>query len=290
MSRGNTTGFLRVAAAGLALAVLLAGCSGIRKSIDRINRSTAAYSELQGFIQERLTTKFHRSVRSVACTPHTDQVVTDSTASFTCLVRFTDGSSYTAHGTVTNPSTDPDVAYYRYSFADPPSADITTAPLPRPAVTLGAADPASLFAARNLAPVVRRLTARFSSHDLIIALAIYPGELEAVIGANGEARAVRATGAGKLTVGPPVPFGGARSGIVFSQLVPAVIQHLTELIAARGGVPLSGIGRFVLTNSLPGGNSGWNIYPASGSRRFQSLVLGDHLVMITPGGTTRALT
>ena len=42
------------------------------------------------------------------------------------------------------------------------------------------------------------------------------------------------------------------------------------------------------TNSLPGQNSGWNIYLTSGTTHFRSLVLGDHLVMITPGGT-RAL-
>jgi hypothetical protein len=40
--------------------------------------------------------------------------------------------------------------------------------------------------------VIRRLTARFGSRDLIIGLALYPGELDAVIGANGEARAAPA--------------------------------------------------------------------------------------------------
>jgi hypothetical protein len=44
----------------------------------------------------------------------------------------------------------------------------------------------------------------------------------------------------------------------------------------------------VLTNSLPDSNSGWNIYPTRGSMRFQALVLGPHLVVITPHGT-RAL-
>jgi hypothetical protein len=69
-----------------------------------------------------------------------------------------------------------------------------------------------------------------------------------------------------------------------SQLDPRVIQRLTKLIVTLGGVPLAHIDRFVLTNSLPGGDSGWNIYLTSGSTRFQSLVLGDQLVMITPSG------
>ena len=50
------------------------------------------------------------------------------------------------------------------------------------------------------------------------------------------------------------------------------------------GVPPADIDRFVLTNSLADGDSGWNIYLTSGTTRVQSLVLGDHLVMITPSG------
>jgi len=82
-------------------------------------------------------------------------------------------------------------------------------------------------------------------------------------------------------------FFGSRSGIDCSQLVPGVIQHLTGLIATRGGVPVARIDRFVLT-SLPGDNAGWDIYLTSGTTRFRSLVLGDQLVMISAGGT-RAL-
>ena len=162
--------------------------------------------------------------------------------------------------------------------------DITTAPLPQPTAILAAANPSSLFAAHNLTPVVDRLAARFGSHDLIIQLAIYPGELEAVIGANGQAWPVSAPYSGALTVGRAASFNGSRSGIGFSQLDPRVIQRLSKLIVTRGGVPLAHIDRFVLTNSLPGGDSGWNIYLTSGSTRFQSLVLGDQLVMITPSG------
>lgn len=283
------TSLVRATALGLAVAALLAGCSSVKKSIDRINSSVAAYSDLQSFIQERLTTKFHRPVRSVSCTPHVDQVLQEESANLTCVVRFTDGSSYTTPGTITDPSTDPDIVTYTYSFDDPPSVDITTAPLPRPTVTLDAKSPASLFAARNLALVVKRLTTRIGSHDLIIQMAIYPGELEAVIAASGgRAWAVSAPYSGALTAGSPVSFSGSRSGIAFSQLVPGVIEHLSQLITGKGGVPLSDIDRFVLSNSLPGNNSGWNIYLTSGTTRFRALVLGDHLVKITPNGT-RAL-
>jgi DNA-binding Lrp family transcriptional regulator len=41
--------------------------------------------------------------------------------------------------------------------------------------------------------VIKRLTARSRSRELIVQLALYPGELEAVIEANGEARMVSAT-------------------------------------------------------------------------------------------------
>ena len=204
-------------------------------------------------------------------------------------MRFTDGSSYTTPGTITDPSNDPDYVNYTFSFNDPPAVDITTAPMPWPTVTLTATSPASLFAARNLAPVVKRLTKRFGSHGLIVQLVIYPGELEAVLAAGGgRAWAVSAPYSGALTVGSPVSFSGSRSGIAFSQLVPGVIEHLSQLITAKGGAPLSHIGRFVLSNSLPGNNSGWNIYLTSGTTRFQALVLGDHLVKIAPTGS-RAL-
>lgn len=270
-----------ITSTGLAAAVLLTGCSSLKKSIDNINREDSATGELESFIQSKLTTKFHRSARSVSCTPYVDEVLQQSTATMTCVVRFTDGSGYTTQGTVTDPSTDPGIATYTYSFTDPPAIDITTAPLPGPAVTLSATSPSSLFRQANLTPVVRKLTARFGSSDLIVQLALYPGELEAVIaGNNDEAYAVSVTYAGALTVGPAVDFTGSRSGIEFSQFVPSVIEHLTDLISAKGAP----VARFVLTNSLPGQNSGWNIYPASGSTRFRSLVLGDHLVEITPDG------
>jgi hypothetical protein len=278
------TALVRTGALGLVFIALLAGCSSLKKTIDKINRSASASAGLESFIHDELTTKFHRSVRSVSCTPYVDEVVNSSSAHVTCVVRFTDGSSYTTPGTITNTSQDPSVGDYNYSFNDPPGLDITTAPLPQPAVTLPATSPESLFTAHNLVPVVKQLTRRFGSQNLILQLAIHPGELEAVIGSNGKAWPVSVTHSGALRVGPAASFDGSRSGIGFAQLDPGVIQRLTKLIVAKGGVPLAHVDRFVLTSNLPRGNSGWNIYLTSGSTRFQSLVLGDQLVMITPTG------
>ena len=95
--------------------------------------------------------------------------------------------------------------------------------------------------------MVKKLIARFGSKDLIVQLALYPGELEAVIAGNGEAREVSATYSGVLTVGPLASFDGSRNGIDFSQLVPSVIQQLTKLITTKGKVPRASISRFVLT-------------------------------------------
>ena len=201
------------------------------------------------------------------------------------MVIFTDGTSYTTPATITDPSTDPDIATESFSFTDPPTVDITTAPLPSPAVRLAATSPGSLLLAGNLSPVVKKLIARFGSQDLVVQMAIYPGELEAVIAGNdGEAREVTVTYTGALTVGSLVSFEGSRNGIDFSQLVPGVIQRLTELITTKGKVPLGSISRFVLNNALPGGNSGWTIYLTSGSSRFQALVLGGDPQIITPSG------
>ena len=265
--------------------VVATGCGSLRKTIDNINDSAASYHDLQDFIQQELVTKFHRSVRSVSCTPHVQQVLPGDSVTLSCLVRFTDGTSYTTPGTITDPSTDPDIATESFSFTDPPAIDITTAPLPAPSVKLAATSPSSLFLARNLTPVVRKLTTRLGSHDLIVQLALYPGALEAVVASNGTAWPVTATYSGALTVGSSATFDGSRNGIDFSQFVPSVIEELTDAIAAKGGVPRSRIARFVLVSSLPGGNAGWNVYLTSGGTRFQALVLGQHLEMITESGT-----
>jgi len=85
-----------------------------------------------------------------------------------CAVVFTDGTSYTTPATITDPSTDPDIATESFSFNNPPPIDITTAPLPSPAVALPATSPDSLLLAGNLAPVLGKLTARFGRQDLIV--------------------------------------------------------------------------------------------------------------------------
>ncbi|HUC58203.1 MAG TPA: hypothetical protein VMA95_12435 [Streptosporangiaceae bacterium] len=272
---------------GLILVVLLAGCSisHIKKSIDKVNRENSATGSLESFIQDELTTKFHRSVKSVSCAPYVDEVLQQDTAHMTCKVRFTDGTGYTTQGTVYDPSTDPDYSTYTYSFNDPPGVDLTKAPLPGPILNLPATSPHSLLLARNLTPVVRTLTGHFGSHDLILQMAIYPGEVEAVIAASGgKAWLATATYYNTLKVGPQTSFSGSRSGIAFSQLVPSVIQRLTQEITTKGGAKLADVSRFVLTNNLPSQNSGWNIYLTKGSDRYQALVLGEHLVEFTATG------
>jgi hypothetical protein len=280
VTRRYESRLVRAAGLGLAVVVLLAGCSGVRKYVDKINTEGESYYGLQTFIRDQLTTKFHRSVRSVSCLPHVDQVLPGQSANLRCLVRFTNGSSYTSQATIDDPSSDPDTAVNNYSFENPPGYDITTAPLPRPTVTLPATSPRSLLAAPNLAPVVRRLKARLG-HDIFVQLEIYPGELEGVVAANGAAHAVSVTAAGVLTVGPTVSFIGSRNGIGFSQLVPGVIQRLTHLVVTRGHVRPGAIKGFVLVNSLPHGNSGWTIHLNSAYPHFLALVLGQDLVEIT---------
>lgn len=289
VTRGYASRLVGAGALGLAAVMLLAGCSGVRKYVDKINTEGSSYYGLQTFIRDQLTTKFHRSVRSVSCLPHVDQVLPGQSANLHCLVRFTNGSSYTSQATIDDPSSDPDTAVNDYSFEDPPGVDITTAPLPAPTVTLPATSPRSLLAARNLAPVVRQLKARAGGQYIFVKLAIFPGELEGVLAANGKARAVSATAAGVLTVGPPTSFTGSRSGIGFSQLVPGVIQRLTHLVVTRGHVRLAAVDYFYLVNSLPHGNSGWTIHLTSPYPRFVALVLGQDLTEITMHGR-RALT
>jgi hypothetical protein len=270
-------------AIALAGAMMLAGCSGVRKDIDRINASGEAYSDLQGFIQAKMASTFHRPVRSVSCTPHVNEVLPTSTAHMNCLVDFTDGTSYVSRGAVIDSSTDPDIATYTYSFTDPPAIDLTTAPLPAPTIRLGATSSSSLLKAGNLSPVLRALRTQFGQY-LIVQLVVSPGELQAVVVAGGQARLVTASYTGAIAAGPLAGFSGSRNAIAFSQFEPRVIQQLTTEITSRAHLPLTRISRFVLTNSLPGGNSGWTIYLSVGSTRFQALVLGQELEEITSSG------
>ena len=54
-SGGRQAGFVRVVAAALAVLVLVAGCSSLRKTIDRINHEASSSGGLESFIQQELT-------------------------------------------------------------------------------------------------------------------------------------------------------------------------------------------------------------------------------------------
>jgi hypothetical protein len=256
----------------LAVAALLGGCGG----------DTPAYVELQNSIKTSILRDDHRPVDSVACTPHVKDVsYSDGIVHLNCLVRFKDESSYTTRATIEARSFQ--VAGYRFGFDEPGPLDITTAPLPRPAVSVPATRAESLFSARNLRPVVNALAKRFGNDELILALALYPGELEAVFGANGEARLVTVHTSGQITVGPETTFEGQRSGITISQLDPRVPQRLARLIAARYAVPVSQLDRFV-TISLPDDVAGWDVYPTAGAGRFRAHLHGGSLERISRTG------
>ncbi len=276
----------RVGAASVALSLVISGCLGsVGRYINKINYEESATGSLEGFIHDQLTAAFHRSVRSVHCTPYVDQVQHQSSVTLTCVIRFASGSGYQTEGTVTNTGNNFFGSAYTYSFDDPPGYDLTTAALPEPAVSLAATSPRSLFVAHNLAVALGTVTQRFGEGQLIIQAALYPGELQLVIGANGEARLVTVDSGGTLTSGETTEFDGSRNGIAFSQFEPKVIQHLVEQVARRDEVPQADIARFVLATSLPGGNAGWTIYPASGSRHFQAYVMGDGLRTIDASAT-----
>jgi hypothetical protein len=78
--------------AGGALVCAATGCGG----------SSDAYVSLQNAMKSHISTKDHRPVRSVSCTPHVHDTVRGATAHLNCLVVFTDGTSYTAAATIHN--------------------------------------------------------------------------------------------------------------------------------------------------------------------------------------------
>jgi hypothetical protein len=257
-----------------ALALLIAGCAG---------DTPAAYVQLQDSIKQSIVKDDQRPVQSVGCTPRVQDVsYGDGFAHLRCVVSFTNGSSYTTAATIEARAYQ--VAGYNFEFDEPGPIDITTAPLPQPRVSLGAASAGSLFHAGNLAPVINELSLRFPSKQLVLSMALYPGELEAVIGADGEARLVTAHPSGALTVGPQTQFDGERTGIEISQLDPGVPGRLANTIAAHGGVPVSHLGRFVL--GFAGEDAIWRIYPTTGAVRFQAHILGDALERVEGSRTT----
>ena len=121
----------------------------------------------------------------------------------------------------------------RFTF-DSPSAKNVPVPLPKPAEAGSPTALTSLFLSRNLARIVEALDTRFASNQLILSLAIYPGELEAEVGADGQAQTVTATPSGQLQVGALQSFSGTLNGIALRQLEPAVPQRLAREIAGKG--------------------------------------------------------
>jgi hypothetical protein len=265
-------GLHRAGAAVLACA-LLAGCGG----------STPVYQILQKSISSTLTDKQHRAVQSVACAPPVRDVsYSDGVVDVNCLVRFKDGSSYTTPATIEARSNQ--VTGWNFTWQGPPPPDITAVPLPAPPAAVAPTSRESLFREPNLKRAVRALARRFRGGQLILSLNIYPGELQAVLGARGTARRVVADSAGSLVVGPATTFYGPRSGVTVSQIDPAVPQELARLIAVRGGVPTARLDKFVLV-FLPGSLAGYDIYPTSGHVHFQAHLQGDALKRISPNGT-----
>jgi hypothetical protein len=163
--------------------------------------------------------------------------------------------------------------------------DITRAALPRPtgAAVISADDPGSLFKASNLAPVLAQLARRFGSDGNVVALALYPGQLDAVIaGDDDQARLVTAGTTGTLTVGSPVSFEGARQAVDISQLSAAVPQRLAKGIDLLAKVPATGLDRFVI--DLSGQLARWRVYPIQGSADFEALLTGGEIRQLTLTG------
>jgi hypothetical protein len=157
--------------------VLVAGCSDPGE----------AYLETQKSIRTTLNSE-HMPVASVNCTPHTGTLAwTDPPAHLHCRVHFKDGTSYSTPATVQPVVDQPDAL----TWNGPPDGrgviDITKAPLPVPTSPMLGTSARSLFNAANLQPVVHELNKRFRNQS-VVQLAIYPGELQAVI-INGDNQA-----------------------------------------------------------------------------------------------------
>ncbi|PWI43007.1 hypothetical protein [Streptomyces sp. ICBB 8177] len=64
--------------------------------------NTDAYVALQNAMKSHITNVDHRPVASVSCTPHVHDTMREETAHLRCLVRFRDGTSYTASAAIRN--------------------------------------------------------------------------------------------------------------------------------------------------------------------------------------------
>lgn len=240
-----------------------------------------AYLELQSSIQGTLTRE-GLSVSWVACKPHVGQLAwSDPPAHLTCFIRFKDGSSYATPATVQPVVDQPDMLTWNGPPAGMGQIDITRAPLPVPSLSVAATSPTSLFYRRNLSPIVQALAKRFRGQS-IVQLAIYPGELEAVIANEGEARLVTAGAGGQLGVSSPSAFSGPRKSIFTEQLRASVPELLAHRISQADGVSTTRLARFVLR--LGRENARWEIYALAGSTRFEALLDGEGLEAISASG------
>jgi hypothetical protein len=79
------------AIAACAVAALIAGCG-----------TDDAYVQLQDAMKRTITDRDHRPVSSVACTPHVHDTAREERAHLICVVRFTNGTSYTANAYIQN--------------------------------------------------------------------------------------------------------------------------------------------------------------------------------------------
>jgi hypothetical protein len=274
VDRGSLTMAARAAALTCALALALAGCG---------SSGDQAYQDLEHALMTGIPKHDHRAVKSVSCTPHADEVVENSTVDFQCVVRFPDGSSSTIPASIRNPSQQFGWSYYLYSWDSPGAPDITRQPLPTDTATLAADSPHSLFYAKNLGPALSALAAHFAGGQLILELALYPDELEAVVGANGSAQRVTVDTAARLTVNDAGSFDGTRTGIGITQLDPTVPQQLAGLIAAHGHVSTASLSRFVLDLTSP--EARWDIFASAPGTRFRSLLSGGSLTELTATGS-----
>jgi hypothetical protein len=64
--------------------------------------SDAAYLQLQEAMKRHITRQDRRPVDSVSCAPHVHGTEREERAHLRCLVRFEDGSSYTANAYIQN--------------------------------------------------------------------------------------------------------------------------------------------------------------------------------------------
>ena len=235
-----------------------------------------------------------RPVGSVSCTPHVQRVeYSEGVVNLHCEVHFKDGTSYGTPATIEARSFQVEGENYTFNTPEPeqssrPTADILKTPLPAPTTSIPATSSRSFFKARNMQSAIAALESHASAGQLILKMAIYPGEVQAIVGANGHARLVTVPVSGNVSVGPVGTFENNASGITVSELEAKVPEQLAQSIASKGGVPTSGIGRFVLA-FLPHEISGWDIYTASGERRFQAELNGEALKELSPSGSARPL-